>query len=160
MFQFSIRGLASFMAGLCVVFALWVWSKGNPDTFVGQIVNGLSLEYSLAIVSSGFVAMWLSIETVRKSPTLASCAALFPIALLPTLIGLLGTIHGYCYMYYMIRREAYVPTYLLLAGAHSSFLGHILMGVLSSLPSYIVLAVAMPLIARGRKREHRQKDAS
>jgi hypothetical protein len=152
--RFSLLSICYTVAGIAGYFALIVASHQTPGSFVDWIVRSLGFLYGTVLYVAGLLAFYVACRTIRTASSAADIAVAIPISLLPTVVGVIGVVHGYISVFYVFSISGMIPEPTDLYSAHATVLVCAMTGLCLTLPSFVILAVV--LVVRPSRGYHRR----
>ncbi|MEL6109355.1 MAG: hypothetical protein AAFU85_25390 [Planctomycetota bacterium] len=141
--RLSLFFICYVVACVAVLFSLILSANGAEPGVARWLLNSLGLMYGGLLYVSGTAAIYVSIRVASRSKSLADLASALPFAFVPTLIGLIGLLHGFISFSSLLRGQPTPPKPSELYFAQSVALASPLVGLCFSTIAFVILATVM-----------------
>lgn len=137
----SLPSIALAAVGCLAFLVLQYLTNGQPTSPISSIVNALGPLYGTLLFATGILAMYSSLRTVSSQANALEQRKSFRIAFIPTVIGLVGVVHGYLSV---LLQYAYLPAGTDLSAfqiPHSAIWATLFIGGLFTMASLSIMTV-------------------
>lgn len=130
------------IAVFALFFAFIAGVNRYPESNFVWFANAIGWAYGLPLYISGSLAVYFALAPTGDARFLTKLVCRLPVTLVPALIGLFGTVHGYMAVFDAIALEDAATTSMIYS-AYSAMLATLFVGLLFSIPAFVTLALRM-----------------
>ncbi len=152
--QFSLLFVGYVIACVALGLAIVNIADMRPHSSLGFVANSLRDFYGVLIYTTGMLALYLAGRAIQLRTAAGRARRGMQVAMLPVLIGVIGTVDGYMQLNQILRMSLVVPDPTELYYGRLSMLMPLVVGFGFTTASCLLIA-----LARLRRRGHRATGA-